>query len=183
MSNLDQAEQALIERLKNGDSAAVCQWYDEYRPRILSYLEYKTSDSEAANELTNEVFLHALNQLPLFQGKSQLFTWMMGIARHEVADYFRKKYAKRVLHLIPLDVRFHDGITATDSSVTEVVQSILADMPPVQQEMLQMKYVDGKSVADIAHELQRTIKAVEADLFRARRTFRTLYLSYADIQN
>lgn len=165
----------LLSRLKKGQPKAVSEWYEEYSPRLMFYISKKVSSEKDCEELTQEVFLNCLKHLPLFRGKSSIFTWMCSIARHEIADYYRKKYAKKALKYVPLgDLILHEDIVDAHDSALKV-KEVLSQMKASSQELLMKKYVDCKKVSEISQELGRTTKAVEADLFRARKEFKKLY--------
>src|SRR3989344_1118054 len=92
----------LLARLKSGDSPAVNEWFRAYHDRLLAFVSQKIDNAHDAEELVQETFVNCLKHLPLFRGESSIWTWMCGIAQHEVADFYRKKYAKKALKLLPL---------------------------------------------------------------------------------
>lgn len=168
-------ERSLLAGLRNGDKNSVRVWYQRYYPRLLAFVQQKVELTKDAEDLTQEVFIHSLSQLPLFRGKSQIFTWMCSIARHEVADYYRKRYAKKALQMIPLGNRLLE-YTVEDASVTSAkVSQVLAAMSQKSRELLLAKYVDSKKVKALAEELGKSVKAIESDLYRARCEFKLLY--------
>ena len=61
------------------------------------------------------------------------------------------------------------------TEVSEKVTKVLKRMRNQYQEILMLKYIDNKKVAAIATELGKSIKAVESDLFRARKEFKALW--------
>lgn len=165
----------LLTRLKTGEPKAVSEWYVEYSPRLLSYVTKKVSSHKDSEELVQEVFLGCLKHLPLFRGNSSIFTWMCSIARHEISDYYRKRYAKKALKYVPLGemILQEEIIDAHESA--QKVKEVFAQMKDESKELLMQKYVDCKKVSEIGQELGRTTKAIESDLFRARREFKKLY--------
>src|SRR4051794_37907642 len=46
---------------------------------------------DLAEDLTQEILLGAWRMLPQFRAESSLKTWVLGIARHKVEDYYRKR--------------------------------------------------------------------------------------------
>jgi RNA polymerase sigma-70 factor, ECF subfamily len=165
----------LLSRLKKGEPKAVSEWYAEYSPRLMSYIGKKISSHKDCEELTQEVFLGCLKHLPLFRGKSSIFTWMCSIARHEVADYYRKRYAKKALKYVPLGEMILQEDIADAHESAQKVKEVLSQMKGESKELLMQKYVDCKKVSEIGKELGRTTKAIESDLFRARKEFKKLY--------
>ncbi len=171
----------LLDSLKSGNPQSVRSWFIQYHSKLLRYVSGKISSKADAEDIVQEIFVNSLRQLPLFSGKSSLWTWMCAIARHEIADYYRRRYAKRALKSLPLSQFLElDSLEISDqgeayANSTAGVVVVLSKMKATQSELLQLKYVDGKSVAEIAHIVGRTIKAVEAELFRARIEFKTVW--------
>jgi len=171
-------EQQLLALLKKGEATAVAHWYQQFNPQLQAYLRQKLDNDKDVEEIAQEVFMNCLHHLPLFRGGSSIFTWMVSIARHEVADYYRKKYAKKALQYLPLGEVLLKQEIHNASETSEKVKQVLATMKKESGELLMKKYVDRQQVKKIALELGRTVKAVESDLFRARLEFRQLYLAY-----
>lgn len=171
-------EEKLLQRLRQGKKGAAREWFQRYAPEIRDYVGYKIDRPAVVEEIVQETFINCLKHLPVFNGRSSIATWMKSIARHEVADYYRQRYAKKALQLLPLREALlgDEGILAKEEVVVRVRQ-VLAKIRQDYKELLLLKYVDGKKVKTIARELGRSFKSVEADLFRAREDFREVYVS------
>jgi RNA polymerase sigma-70 factor, ECF subfamily len=169
-------DEVLLRALKQGKKAAVRFWYKKYFPLFLNTTLKKISKREDAEEVVQETFINSLKQLHLFRGKSSLKTWMMSILFHEIADFYRKKYAKKALKIIPLFDDILQKPLIDQQELSEKVEDVLSEMKKEYQELLLLKYFDKKKVRDIAVKLKKTTKAVESDLFRARKEFSGLYL-------
>ncbi|MBU0974792.1 RNA polymerase sigma factor [Patescibacteria group bacterium] len=168
-------EKILLTKLKQGDPRAVSYWFKTYKNRLLMVVIGKISNEQDSEEIVQQTFLNCLRHLPLFRGKSSIWTWMNSIARHEVADYFRKKYAKKALRTTHLsDLLMIDDVDDSEE-ISQKVRVVLKKMKSQYGELLMLKYVDGKKVTDIAKEMKKSIKSVESDLFRARKEFRSLW--------
>lgn len=175
-SMVELSESELITRLKAGDERAVTRWFTDYKGSIERLIWAKVSFKADVDELVQEVFLTCLRELIHFRGTSSLKTWMLTIARHKVADFYRAKYAKKVIHLVSLlDSLAVPSLQLPDE--IQAVQSALARLTPELCELLLAKYIDGKSVKQLALELVKTTKAIESMLFRARNDFKVAYIS------
>jgi RNA polymerase sigma-70 factor, ECF subfamily len=169
-------EEFLLKELRQGKKKAVRFWYKKFFPLFLNTTLKKISKREDAEEVVQETFINSLKQLHLFKNKSSLKTWMMSILFHEIADFYRKKYAKKALKIIPLFDEILQKPLMDQQEMSVKVEDVLLDMKKEYREVLLLKYFDKKKVQDIAVKLKKTTKAVESDLFRARREFRGLYL-------
>lgn len=66
------------------------QLYEEYSDKVYSYLLLLTGKKETAEDLTQETFLKVYKHIHQFNGNSQIFTWLVKIARNVAIDYLRR---------------------------------------------------------------------------------------------
>lgn len=170
-----QQEKILLDKLRVGQRGAVHNWFKEFHPYLLKITMSRISIKEDAEEIVQETFVNCLKQLPFFQGRSRLKTWMISILKHEIADYYRKKYAKKAISTIPLANLLLAQPVSNASETSRIVSQALARMTGERKELLLMKYVDKKRVREIATAWKKTVKSIESELFRARQEFRFLY--------
>ena len=84
MSHAD--EQHWVERSQAGDSTAFAVLVQRYWPRIQRWLQGLTRDAQAAEDLTQDVFLKAWTRLATFSAGTNLRAWLFCIARHALID-------------------------------------------------------------------------------------------------
>lgn len=168
-------EKALLTDLRLGLPEAVTVWYKKYGPVIEKYVSRKIDNTRDVEEVVRDTFVNCLRHLPLFQEQSTLKTWMISIANHEVADYYRKRYAKKFIVALPLTHLLFEESPKNMHETSEIVSQALSALRDDYRELLMLKYVDQYSVKDIAEKFGRTIKSIESDLFRARSEFRAVY--------
>ena len=66
-------------------------WVDHYGDYLYRYALPRVQDSSVAEELVQETFLAALQSRKNFQGRSSEKTWLTGILKHKIADFYRQK--------------------------------------------------------------------------------------------
>lgn len=177
MTQLFKSEKKLISQLKNGNPKAVKVWFNRFYPELLAVAKLKAKTDKDAEDLAQETLINCLKQIQIFRGDSSLKTWMMTILRHEIADYYRKKYAKQAIRTLPLTDFLLKEELKDSSEVEDRVKQVLGKMLSRRKKLLLMKYVDGLKVHEIAKKVGKTFKAVEADLYRARTNFKELYVT------
>lgn len=168
-------EQVLIAGLRRADSLAVEFWYKQYFSRLYQYARSKVATEVVAQEIVQDTFINCLQSLNIFQENSSLLTWMFSILRHEIADFYRKRYAKKFIQTIPLSEFLLEKDYVDAEETAAKVKAVLRQMLDDNKELLLKKYVDKKAVKEIAVEKGRSEKAIESELFRARKTFRKLW--------
>ena len=161
------------------NEAAFRAWYDRALPRVYGYvLGHVQGDRFLAEEITQQSFADAIRDHRSFDGRSDTVTWLCSIARHKLADHWRRQERdeRRRLRLIVSDrTDDADAVAWRASDVRGQVDAALRHMPAMQRAALVLAYVDGFSVREIAHSLGRSEKAVESILSRARSSFRSAY--------
>lgn len=155
-------------------------WYDRTLPRVYGYvLGHTAGDTGLAEEITQQTFVDALRDHARFDGRSEASTWLCSIARHKLADHYRRldRQERRHLRLVVEEI---DMGTAGEAPWTAIedraaVEAVLAGMPAMQRAALVFFHVDGLSTREIAMLLGRGEDAIESLLRRARVTFRRAF--------
>jgi RNA polymerase sigma-70 factor, ECF subfamily len=158
------------------DRTAFLAFYQEAVPEVYGYFLHRCGDPATAEDLTSETFLAAVRNLDDGRPVPLDIPWVIGVARHKLADHWRRRAREERLRDAleqdpeteddPWDVRL-DQLRAAD---------VLAALGPHHRLALTLRYVDGLPVAEVAELLDRTPNATEALLVRARVAFRRVYL-------
>jgi RNA polymerase sigma-70 factor, ECF subfamily len=136
-----------------------------------------TPRTEVIEDLMQEILLAAWQNLQNFRGDASLRAWILGIARHKVEDYYRKRIRALELQedehpvaesavLPPVDERLDAALQQ------QRVQKTLALLPEPYALALIWRYRDERSTREMAELTGKTEKAIERLLARARETFR-----------
>ncbi|MBW1848177.1 MAG: sigma-70 family RNA polymerase sigma factor [Deltaproteobacteria bacterium] len=71
-------------------------WVEKYGDYLYHYARSRVNDDSAAEDLVQETFLAALSSLKNFEQRASEKTWMTGILKHKVLDYYRKNTKEQV---------------------------------------------------------------------------------------
>ena len=118
------------------DDAAFRRWYDRVLPRVYAYLLSRTRDVDLSEELTQQVFIAAIDGRDRFDGRSDSVTWLCSIARHKLADHFRRleRDERRANRVVVRELALGaptDAWVAVESR--EAVATALASLPVSQR--------------------------------------------------
>lgn len=75
---------------KKISQSAALGWFEKYADYLFAYSMQRVRDAAAAEDLVQETFLAALQSAESFAGGSTEKTWLTGILKHKIYDYFRK---------------------------------------------------------------------------------------------
>ncbi len=101
MSSTPKADALLIRRIRQRDAEAWNDLIARFEGRLLAFVESRTRDRSAAEDLVQETFIGFLTSLPNFDGQRPLEGYLFSIAAHKLTDYLRREGRRPVLPLIP----------------------------------------------------------------------------------
>jgi len=165
LSDDDLAEQAKA----SGDAFGVL--YERHLRRIYNYVYYRIGQRAEAEDLTERVFMQALESLPRYQHRGAPFSaWLFRIAHNLVANWHRDTGRHPSAPLEDagerVDQRADPFGDALNSEEQRELREVVHRLPPDRQMLLQMKFVEERSNLEIAREMGRTEGAIKALLHR-----------------
>jgi RNA polymerase sigma-70 factor (ECF subfamily) len=172
----------ILDELKRGNKLVLRQFYHETQSKLRKWVECRVKNNEDAEEIVQDTYLAFIDSLPLFQGKSSLNTFLVSIAKHEVYDYWRKKYAKKAILTIPFAEHLYTEKLYSSAQTALMIKAIYEKLLPQEAQILKWKYEEDFALEEIAVKLRISIKAAESRLFRARKAFQVAYLTVSSSQ-
>ncbi len=160
-----QDEQNLVLRAKQGDGEAFAQLYENHFDKIYRYVVLRIGDKTEAEDVTQQVFLNALQSIHSFKWKGVPFSaWLFRIAHNSVVDYFRKK---KKMVTAPLDdslVSSGDNPQLMAERKLDVKQLISAtkQLTKAQREVISLRFAGELHVAEVAKVMGKSEGAVKA---------------------
>ncbi len=89
MSELNQAEQYLLEQIRRGDQDGWAQLVDRYQGRLLAFARSRSVSTADADDLVQDTFLQFLSGLSTYRGQAGMETYLFTILRRRIIDFFR----------------------------------------------------------------------------------------------
>lgn len=189
-------DRALAGRVAGGDQNAFDEFFREYFPRLYRFtLTRVDNDAALAEEIVQRTMCIVVRTMGSYRGEALLFTWLCQICRNEMNAVFRQRGVEARSD-IPLDD--HPAVQAALESIMSddfrpesirrreeiatFVRTTLDQLPRKYAVALEMKYIYGNSVAEIARALGLGEKAAESLLTRARAAFREGFRSLWDFE-
>ncbi len=176
-------ERELVAAVLRKDRKATAAFVASYTDVLYAYVRQRLAPrTDLVDDLVQDVFVGALRGLHRFAGQSSLRAWLLGIARHKVEDYYRAQL-RRVGSLSDLDddsaltpaasPRLDERIDRQKQS--DKTRRILAQLPEPYSLALLWRYWEKRSVREMASQTEKTEKAMERLLARAREKFKRLW--------
>lgn len=177
----------LVERLKRHESPAWAELYDRHIREIYGYVFHLLGrDATIAEDVAQETWMNALRGIERFDAATdQVRGWLFAIARSQVALHYRRT---RLADVSAGESRPNSADLAGTArepidelqhlELVDIVRASLLELSEEYRELLLGKYVDRKSVSELATLRGKTNKAVEGLLSRARAELRSALAWY-----
>jgi len=185
-------EVALARRAAGGDEGAFNALYERHADPLFAFIYLALAGARPeAEEVWQDTLVAGIRALRGYQGQSSFFTWLCGIARHNIAHHYRRQHrATQNLFLLPPEElsQLIDGgplpeeILSQRATCLRVVET-LGQLPQDYRTALVARYAEGQSVEQVAQLLGKSYKAAESVLSRAREAFRRVLSGRAAMED
>ena len=186
----------LASRVAAGEKDAFDLFFHEYFPRLFRFtLTRVNNNPDLAEEVVQRTMCIVVRKMGTYRGEALLFTWLCQICRNEVIAVCRQR---RIELTDDLPIEDHPAVQAALESVAtdehrperahrreeiaHFVRTTLDYLPAKYATALEMKYMQGSSVAEIGAALGIGTKAAESLLTRARVAFKDGFRSLWDFE-
>ncbi len=161
-------ERSLIEAAQR-DPRSFAGLYEANFDRVYAFVVSRVLDRTEAEDITAEVFHQALANIGQFEWRGTPFiAWLLRIASNAIADRWQRLSRHRE---VPDDDLAEAGVEdGTERRV--MLAQLMEDLPPDQKLVVERRFIDQRSIRDIAVELGRTEGAVKQLQFRALQALR-----------
>ena len=160
-----QNEESLIQRAQKGDAVALTQIYEENFDRIYRYIALKIGDRTEAEDLTQQVFLKAIQSISSYRWKGMPFSsWLYRIAHNQIVDYVRKRSRRPTVSLDDTDPAGGESpVKATEQKMAmEELVAAAEKLTPSQREVISLRFAAQLSIAECARTMGKSEGAIKA---------------------
>jgi RNA polymerase sigma-70 factor (ECF subfamily) len=169
----------LITRFQAGETKLFSELYLRYFDRVYGYVKIVLKDHHEAEDVSQQVFISALEALPHYERRAQPFrAWLFSIARNQSVSSLRK--SQRLDVTDPEDIGDHQlngGENGGDPAalnwvVDQDLMLLIERLPHPQRQALVLIEMMGLSVSEVAQILDRSPENVRMLKSRAIRFLR-----------
>ncbi len=145
------------------DPSRFADLYEENFYRVYAYVARRVGGRHDAEDLTADVFREALASIGKFEWRGVPFeAWLLGIAARIIADYFKRSGREAGNPASQSEVASADEVERS-----AMLFQLMERLPEAQFRVIYMRFVEQKSIREIASELGRSEGAVKQLQLRA----------------
>jgi RNA polymerase sigma-70 factor (ECF subfamily) len=170
----DPTDELLIQHFKNGRKDVFDLLYYRHLPKVYKRVRYVIPENDV-EDVTQDIFIAALNSLPSFRGDAKFSTWLRTLTNHKVAEFYRKRTRKQEPPLSPLsDASTHmTGSTSKTMEERIYLQRALQDLPENYKEIILLRFAEDLQFNEIAEMTNQSLEATKSLFRRAIAALRT----------
>jgi RNA polymerase sigma-70 factor (ECF subfamily) len=174
-------ELQLVQAAKKGDVAAFGELVKRYDRNVFRIAQHITQNREDAEDVVQDAFLKAYENLGQFQGQSKFYTWLVRIAVNEALMKLRRRRPERMVSLdeevkteedtMPREVADwspNPEQLYNQAELRDILGKTIQGLPPSFRTVFVLRDVEGLSTEETAEALDLSVPAVKSRLLRAR---------------
>ena len=184
-------ELSLVQAAKAGNIDAFEQLVRRYDRNVFRIAQHITQNHEDAEDVVQDAFLKAFQNLKNFQEQSKFYTWLVRIAVNEALMKLRRRRTGKMVSLDE-DVQTEDDSVPREvadwapnpeqlynqAELHEILDKTIQGLPPGFRTVFVLRDVEGLSTEETAEALDLSIPAVKSRLLRARLQLRNRLTKY-----
>jgi RNA polymerase sigma-70 factor (ECF subfamily) len=167
-----QSDADLVRAVLNGQKQAFAALVKRYERSVRAAAMNLRSDHESVQDIAQEAFLKAYENLPALRRPEAFGPWLMKITRRCALNMVRQRPTETALD--PADV---SSVQGADGRLNEEEQRLLAavlKLPESEKQVVMLRYFSGQSVREVAEVLGRSVSTVTKQLSRAHKRLRNI---------
>lgn len=173
-------DDALVKKARGGDEAAYKELVEKYERALYYHILKMVKDKEQVEDLVQETFVKAFDNLNTYSTNYAFSTWLYRIATNHTIDYLRKKKLKTLSIDDPvktkdgeMEMQLPDESAGTDRNIIrkqrqKIVRQAIENLPEKYRKVIELRHMEEKSYQEIADVLDSPLGTVKAHIFRAR---------------
>jgi RNA polymerase sigma-70 factor, ECF subfamily len=178
-----QSDERLINAIASGNRSAMRTLYLRHNARVFRFIARLVADSALAEDLVSDVFVEVWSKAGNFEGRSQVSTWLLAIARFKALTAINRH--REVLGDEPAMELVEDTADTPEETVlkddrTAQLRRCLAQMSREHREVIDLVYYHEKSVEEVAEITRLPKNTVKTRMFYARKRLAQLLASHQD---
>jgi RNA polymerase sigma-70 factor (ECF subfamily) len=164
-----EADERLLIEAAQEDPARFAELYELHFERVYAYVVRRVGDRAETEDLTSEVFHHALSNLQRFEWRGIPFAaWLFRIAANLISDRWQRKSRENIAD----EPEQIESAPARNAEFEEVERKatlfrLVGSLPAEQRRVVVLRFVEQKSIKEVAREIRKTEGAVRQLQFRA----------------
>lgn len=168
----------LVEQIRNGSEEHFNVLYNRYFDRVYTFTFRKLRNHAETEELVQEIFYCVFTSLKSFEGRSSLLSWIYGIMKNNINNYFRRtrnadipmdedKRAEMGLETVAPD--YGPDLQLEMKEAVDAFDRALASLTQTQYQVFMMRHMENLTIEEIARRTRKSKDSIKSNLYRIKK--------------
>ena len=182
------SDENLIKAIAAGDEGAMRTLYARHNVRVFRFISRLVTEPGTAEDLVSEVFIDVWTQAGRFEGRSQVTTWILSIARFKALSALHRRRRRdaeldeAAMELIE-DAADSPEQTVLNSDLSAQLRTCLSQMSQEHREVIDLVYYREKTIEEVADIMGTPKNTVKTRIHYARKRLAGLLSTHSDFDN
>jgi len=169
-----EADERLLVEAAQKDPARFAELYENNFERVYAYVVRRVGDRAETEDLTSEVFHHALSNLKRFEWRGIPFAaWLFRIAANLIADRRQRRRREQLTDgPEPIESAAAKDVEFEEAERRATLFRLVDTLPAEQRRVVVLRFVEQRSIKEVAREIRKAEGAVKQLQFRALKSLR-----------
>ncbi|KIZ39902.1 MULTISPECIES: sigma-70 family RNA polymerase sigma factor [Rhodopseudomonas] len=165
-------DEMLLVGIAAGDRTAMHTLYTRHHLRVFRFILRMVRDAAAAEDLVSQVFLDVWRTAGQFEGRAQVSTWLLSIARFKALTSLRQRRHEDIEQADVLEIV--DGADTPEAALERsrtnaILRACVAQLSEAHREIINLVYYHEKSVEEVGRIIGIPQSTVKTRMFYARK--------------
>lgn len=151
------------------NAESVSGLWREHRSRLRSFIVKRVPDRDIADDILQDVFLKALDNMQTVRTHGSVSAWLYRVATNAIADYYR---SRKPVEELPEDLFAPERETDYVAELAVCLEPFIAQLPEIYRTAVMMAEIEGKTQREVARELGISLSGVKSRVQRGREKLR-----------
>ena len=161
------SDKELVESFKEGNTEKVFNYLiGKYQQKIYWHIRHLVIDHDDANDITQDTFIKAWQNLQNFREDAKLFTWLYRIATNEALTFLNKKKKRFLIPIVNVENQLSEKLESdpyfTGDEIVKKFHRALLTLPEKQRIVFNLRYYDEMPYEQMSEVLKTSVCALKA---------------------
>jgi RNA polymerase sigma-70 factor (ECF subfamily) len=152
-------------------NAQINHIWKEHHDQLLNFIRKRVNDTDVADDILQDVFLKILSKIDTLKNTDKLQSWLYQITRNVISDYYRQQQKENKLTIQQPELVFQDERNAMKEAESWIGLYVRG-LPQNYRKAVELSELEGKSIGQIAEELNISYTNARARVQRGRQALK-----------
>ncbi|QDH81219.1 RNA polymerase sigma-70 factor [Echinicola soli] len=175
-------DKLLIREIQKRNKEVFEVLFHDYYPGLVKFAEGFVFEPEVCQDIVQNIFIHIWEQAEYLTITVSLKSYLYKAVRNRCLNHIRNLNIQDKHHLLYIEASLNDSQAGwEDTEITQKIESAIDELPPKMAEIFKLKYLEEKTLRDIAAQLDISENTIKTQLLRAKGKLRKALVRTLDL--